>query len=155
MHVHTYTNPGDRSCNHIRRYRRPMGHHIGLISPQRSTCADAPRRRSSPPCVALQASECLGNPNRAVQYIHTLVPDEQYRERAVCQRQRVCASRLCHRHVGLYCHQQARQAGRQPEKSRSRRMIRRMMVTCVFVAKPSPAANSCEHLRAQGRAAHA
>ena len=33
---------------------------------------DAPRRRSSPPCVALQASECKANPSRAVQY--TLVP---------------------------------------------------------------------------------
>ena len=59
---------------------------------------DAPRRRSSPPCVALQAAECQANPDRAVQY--TLVP-EQYRDaKGLPANASVCASRLCHRHVG-------------------------------------------------------
>ena len=60
---------------------------------------DAPRQRSSPPCVALQAAECQANPDRAVQY--TLVP-EQYRDaKGLPANASVCASRLCHRHVGL------------------------------------------------------
>ena len=60
---------------------------------------DAPRQRSSPPCVALQAAECQANPDRAVQY--TLVPEEWRDAKGLPANASVCASRLCHRHVGL------------------------------------------------------
>ena len=77
---------------------------------------DAPTQRSSPPCVALQASECQADPNRAVQY--TLVP-EQYRDaKGLLANASVCTSRFCHRHVGLL--PEAGQAGR--PKARKRQM---------------------------------
>ena len=77
---------------------------------------DAPRQRSSPPCVALQASECQADPNRAVQY--TLVP-EQYRDaKGLLANASVCTSRFCHRHVGLL--PEAGQPGR--PKARKRQM---------------------------------
>ena len=60
---------------------------------------DAPRQRSSPPCVALQAAECQANPDRAVQF--TLVPEEYRDAKGLPANASVCASRLCHRHVGL------------------------------------------------------
>ena len=60
---------------------------------------DAPRQRSSPPCVALQAAECQANPDRAVQF--TLVPEEWRDAKGLPANASVCASRLCHRHVGL------------------------------------------------------
>ena len=79
---------------------------------------DAPRQRSSPPCVALQASECQADPNRAVQY--TLVP-EQYRDaKGLLANASVCTSRLCHRHVGLL--PEAGQPGRPSSKARKRQM---------------------------------
>ena len=70
---------------------------------------DAPRWRSSPPCVALQAAECQANPNRAVQY--TLVP-EQYRDaKGLLANMRACVQAGSATGMWEYCQQQASQAG--------------------------------------------
>ena len=79
----------------MRRYRKTTRSQMADLA----DLPDAPRRRSSPPCVALQAAECQANPSRGVQY--TLVPDEYREAKGLPANASVCTSRLCHRHVEL------------------------------------------------------